>query len=81
MDRARTHTVVSLVANEQANPGWTPDSACRNVLIAWLNGQGSVPNTWATLLTTLKRMGYKALLKEVEFALDAAHSGSQTDQS
>ena len=61
--------------NEQANPGWKPEDACRNVLTKWLDGEGTGPHTWATLLTALKRMGgYKTFIKNVELVLDAMYS-------
>ena len=69
------------VANEMAISGWTPDSACSNVLFAWLSGEGAEPHTWATVLKALKRVGgYREFIKQVELAL-AEEYGNVTQDS
>ena len=63
------------VANEEARPGWTPESACSSVFTAWLTGGGANPHTWTTVLKALKKLGgYKQFIKQVELALDAEHN-------
>ena len=60
------------IANEMAKPGWTPDTACSNVFIAWLSGEGAKPHTWATVFKALKKIGdCKELIKQVKLALNA----------
>ena len=65
-----------IARNEQANPGWRPEDACRNVLAKWVDGEGRGPQTWASLLTALREMGgYRAFITKVECALDAMYIG------
>ena len=61
------------VANEKAKSGCTPDTACRNVLTAWLSGEGRNPHTWSTVIQALKEIGgFKVVIQKIECAL-AAH--------
>ena len=54
------------VKNEMARPGWTPKDACRNIFVAWLQGQGRSPRTWATVIDVLKETGkYGKLIHQI----------------
>lgn len=69
------------VANEKAEPGWTPDNACRNAFVEWLKGEGAKPHTWATVLKALDMIGgYRVFIEQIEHAL-AAQYGDVTHDS
>ena len=58
------------VANEKAKPGWTPDTACHNVLTTWLSGEGRDPHTWSTVIQALKEIGgFKVVIGKIKLAL------------
>ncbi len=57
------------VSNLRARQEFTPESACRSVIVSWLNGGGLEPKTWGTLVEVLKDMKKGTLANKLAMAL------------